>query len=121
MPVYVGFDLEQAQRSAIRRRPPNKIELPTENSEEPFILTPGASDVAGIVLQQLYENRTENFGKARDVRKLFDCVIETQAARIAHDSTSQASVLEESDVRGAATRLGFDTQVFSIVGFSTQD
>jgi SpoVK/Ycf46/Vps4 family AAA+-type ATPase len=89
--------------------------------EGAFILTPGASDVAGIVLQQLYENRTENFGNARDVRKLFDFVIETQAARIAHDSTSQASVLEESDVRGAATRLGFDTQVSVSLAFSTQD
>ena len=36
MPVYVGFDLEQAQRSAIRCNRSTK--LPTENREEPFFL-----------------------------------------------------------------------------------
>ena len=32
--VYVGFDLEQAQRSATRLEPANN--LATQNSEEPF-------------------------------------------------------------------------------------
>jgi SpoVK/Ycf46/Vps4 family AAA+-type ATPase len=75
--------------------------------EDAFTLTPGALNVAVTVMKLMHENRAKNFGNARDVRKLYECVMETQAARVAQDYKTEASVFEESDIRGAAARLGF--------------
>jgi SpoVK/Ycf46/Vps4 family AAA+-type ATPase len=74
--------------------------------ENGFTLTPGALNFAVAVMKLMHKNRPKHFGNARDVRKLYEGVVETQAARVSQDYTTEASVFEESDIRGAATRLG---------------
>ncbi|MBR4099046.1 MAG: AAA family ATPase [Clostridium sp.] len=48
-----------------------------------YIMTPEAEEAVRADLADLYENRDENFGNARDVRNIFEKVTSRQADRVA--------------------------------------
>ena len=63
----------------------------------------GRAYAAGL-LHQLYENRDENFGNARDVRNLFERAAARQADRVAvleHPDKEALMALTEADLKEA--------------------
>ena len=48
-----------------------------------YQLAPAAGDAVKEHLQELYEDRDDNFGNARDVRNLFESIVSAQADRVA--------------------------------------
>ncbi len=48
-----------------------------------YTLDPAAQDYAKSFLQEMYENRDENFGNARDARNFFERTVACQADRVA--------------------------------------
>ena len=66
-----------------------------------YTLTPEAENLIRGVFQELYENRDENFGNARDVRNIFETAIARQADRVsAMDAPTREDLmtLTESDL-----------------------
>ena len=48
-----------------------------------YTLSAGGEEAARELLDQLYEDRDENFGNARDVRNLFEKAVTRQSDRVA--------------------------------------
>ena len=48
-----------------------------------YTLSTEGEDAARKLLDELYENRDENFGNARDVRNLFEKAVTRQSDRVA--------------------------------------
>lgn len=60
-----------------------------------YALSSAGEDLVRSQLQQLYEDRDENFGNARDVRNLFEKAVARQADRVAHlDSPTKEQLME---------------------------
>ena len=70
-----------------------------------YTLDEGREACAAKLLQELYENRDENFGNARDVRNLFERAVARQADRVAaleQPDRESLMALTEADLKSAA-------------------
>ncbi len=60
-----------------------------------YVLSPQGAEQAKAELLELYENRDENFGKARDVRNRFEQAVARQSNRVAQlDSPTREQLME---------------------------
>ena len=55
-------------------------------SENDYVLTPGASDMAEMFLNGIAQGRKDNFANARLVRNYFERCIDRQATRLVQDT-----------------------------------
>ena len=60
-----------------------------------YTLSTEGEDAARKLLDELYENRDENFGNARDVRNLFERAVARQADRLAAAENPDRKALME--------------------------
>lgn len=70
-----------------------------------YTLDESGGTYAAKLLHDLYENRDENFGNARDVRNLFERAVARQADRVAmleHPDKEALMALTEADLKEAA-------------------
>lgn len=70
-----------------------------------FTITPAAQDCIREISDYLYSNRGENFGNARDVRNIFECVIGNQANRIVGLSSVDDEILSTIELADVAPIL----------------
>ncbi len=78
-------------------------------SKSQFILEPDAEDLMVNYLNNKYENRDKNFGNARDVRNLFETIVQNQSIRVSEiqDPTDEElSTIKVCDLEGLE---GIDT------------
>ena len=75
------------------------------NYKNGYTLDESGGTYAAKLLHDLYENRDENFGNARDVRNLFERAVARQADRVAvleHPDKEALMALTEADLKEAA-------------------
>ncbi len=68
-----------------------------------YSLTPEAEEAVKEHLQELYEDRDQNFGNARDVRNLFEKIVANQADRVAgltEPSDEEIRTIGPEDLKG---------------------
>lgn len=63
-----------------------------------YRLSVGVDDRAKELLEEMYDKRGSDFGNGRDVRTLFETVIERQAGRIGSDPKADPAIIEMSDL-----------------------
>jgi len=63
-----------------------------------YVLREGVDVVVRDVVLKLYENRDDGFGNAREMRNMFQSVIEEQSARVAEDLSADPFMIEPEDV-----------------------
>ena len=68
-----------------------------------------AGEAVRAHIDAIYERKSDNFGNAREMRTLFESVLQEQANRLASQasiSSAQLQVLESADIM-AVSRLGY--------------
>ena len=59
-------------------------------------------------IADMYRTRDENFGNARDVRKLFETIVEKQAERLASDESADLQQLVVADIPNTRPEIAVD-------------
>jgi SpoVK/Ycf46/Vps4 family AAA+-type ATPase len=73
--------------------------------ENHFSLAAGAHEAAMNLFQKIYSSRDGSFGNGREVRRIFEMVVEAQSNRLALDENSSATQILLEDVEAAYIEL----------------